>query len=267
MLSKAEFDAITDYLNALTNLDNTLGYPDTLGVACRTKLNGTAMERDRIVADRILDDMSDGVMTINLRGGSSPLTGLPQPSWGSPQKRRWDVPLASFFCWQKKMMSFNQTILDAIYESSTSHNRMVSRLPIMTVRLTLALTTTFLKADDGTDQHGGYCRVQRHHRTAGAAGSRSSDGRRAEKQAPELQAAYLKTEEGNQQLQSALKKVQIIRNTATAFTILLFLGIGLFVWNRKPATSSRSKVLHLLQPGAVSQRCRSPRNRSRPASA
>ena len=58
----------------------------------------------------------------------------------------------------------------------------------------------------------------------------------------ELQDAYLKTEQGNEQLQAALKKVQIIRNTATAFTIILFLGIGLFVWNRKPAgfVSSRS---------------------------
>lgn len=50
----------------------------------------------------------------------------------------------------------------------------------------------------------------------------------------QLQDAYLKTEQSNEQLQAALKKVQVIRNTATAFSFILFLAIGLFVWNHKP---------------------------------
>ncbi len=50
-------------------------------------------------------------------------------------------------------------------------------------------------------------------------------------QRQEMQEAYLKIEESNQDLDAALKKVQVVRNFATIFTIVLFLGLGLYVWN------------------------------------
>jgi len=55
-----------------------------------------------------------------------------------------------------------------------------------------------------------------------------------------LQEAYLKTEEGNKNLEAALKKVQVIRVAATVFAIVLFLAIGIVIWNRKlvPGTAT-----------------------------
>jgi multidrug efflux pump subunit AcrA (membrane-fusion protein) len=56
----------------------------------------------------------------------------------------------------------------------------------------------------------------------------------------ELQEAFLATEATKNNLQAALKKVKVIRITATAFTILLFLVVGLFLWNKKPLSGKRS---------------------------
>jgi multidrug efflux pump subunit AcrA (membrane-fusion protein) len=40
-------------------------------------------------------------------------------------------------------------------------------------------------------------------------------------------------EEGNRELEAALKKVQVIRVAATVFAIVLFLAIGIVTWNKK----------------------------------
>jgi HlyD family secretion protein len=194
------------------------------------------MEQQTIIADRILEDMSDGVMTIDLSGQITTFNASAARILGITQEDALAKSFGEVFLLAEANDDFNQTILDAIYESSTSHNRIVP-FTYNDKRTTLALTTTFLKAEGGTGQRMGVIAVFSDITELQAlqeAEARLADELKTKHH--ELQAAYLKTEEGNQQLQSALKKVQIIRNTATAFTIILFLGIGLFVWNRKPAT-------------------------------
>ncbi len=210
------------------------------------------MERDRIVADRILDDMSDGVMTINREGRIITFNRAAAAILGINGEEALGRSFAELFLLAEDNDDFNQTILDAIYESSASHNRMVS-FTNQGGRLSLALTTTFLKADDGSGENIGVITVFSD--ITELQQLQEAETRMAEElksKHRELQAAYLKTEQGNEQLQSALKKVQIIRNTATAFTILLFLGIGLFVWNRTPGGfKSPAAVTSATKPGAA----------------
>lgn len=196
------------------------------------------MEQQTIIADRILEDMSDGVMTVNLEGRITTFNSTAARILGIAREEALERSFGELFLLAEENDDFNQTILDAVYESSTSHNRIVSYSNNGTTS-TLSLTTTFLKAEDGTDRKVGVIAVFSDITELQAL--QETEIRLAaelQQKHRELQNAYLKTEEGNQQLQAALKKVQIIRNTATIFTIVLFLGIGLFVWNRKPRISN-----------------------------
>lgn len=192
------------------------------------------MERDRIVADRILDDMSDGVMTINREGRIITFNRAAAGILGITRDEALDSSFAELFLLKEENDEFNQTILDAVYEASASHNRVVPFTSRGTT-ITLALTTSFLKGSDGDGDQQGVIAVFNDITELQAlqqAEVRLTDELKSKHR--ELQQAYLKTEESNQQLQTALKKVQVIRIAATAFSILLFLGIGLYVWNRSP---------------------------------
>lgn len=198
------------------------------------------MERDIIISGRILDDMTDGVVAIDLSGRIITFNPAAARILGISEAEALAHAFGEVFLLAEENDDFNQTILDAIYESATSHNRVV---PFTNngKRTMLALTTTFLKTEDGTDQKMGVIAVFSDITELQAL--QEAEQRLAQElktKHRELQDAYLKTEQGNQQLQAALKKVQIIRITATAFTIVLFLGIGLFVWNRKPAAINSS---------------------------
>lgn len=192
------------------------------------------MERDRIVADRILDDMSDGVMTINREGRIITFNRAAADILGISREEALDSSFAELFLLAEENDEFNQTILDAVYEASASHNRVVP-FTSRGVTITLALTTSFLKGSDGDGEQQGVIAVFNditELQTLQQAEVRLTDELKNKHR--ELQQAYLKTEESNQQLQTALKKVQVIRIAATAFSILLFLGIGLYVWSRSP---------------------------------
>ncbi len=193
------------------------------------------MERDTIISGRILDDMTDGVIAIDLTGRIITFNPAAAEILGVSQEEALGSTFGELFLLAEENDEFNQTLLDAIYESTTSHNRIVP-FTCNGKQSTLALTTTFLKAEDGTNARMGVIAVFSNItelQTLQEAEVKLVEELKIKHH--ELQAAYLKTEEGNQQLQTALKKVQVIRITATAFTILLFLGIGLFVWNRKPS--------------------------------
>lgn len=212
----------------------------------------SAMERDSIISSRILDDMRDGVVAVDLSGQIITFNLAAAKILGIRPEDALARSFSDVFLLAEENDDFTQTILDAIYETSTSHNRIV---PFKNngKYSTLALTTTFLKAADGTGRRMGVIAVFNDITELQAL--QKAEERLAEElkaKHGELQEAYLKTEQGNQQLQAALKKVQVIRITATAFTILLFLGIGLFVWNRKPVTFTPSSTSSKTVPaGAV----------------
>ncbi len=193
------------------------------------------MKQHNIIAERILNDMTDGVITVDMQGKIITLNAAAERILGIRAEEVDSHGFGEIFLEMDGADEFCQAILDAVYESSVSHNRIV---PFCNngQQMALVLTTTFLKT---TDADGGKLGV------IGVFSDISelqklqeAEARHAEElkiKHRELQDAYLKTEQGNQQLQAALKKVQVIRITATAFTIILFLGIGLYVWNRKPA--------------------------------
>ena len=197
------------------------------------------MKRDILIADRILEDMTDGVMTIAPDGRIITYNPAAAAILGISRDAALTGTFGELFLLAEENDVFNQTILDAIYEATVSHNRIVpyhggGR------HLTLSLTTTFLTAGDGSNENAGIIAVfnditelqalqEAEQRLSGELQSKHR----------ELQDAYLKAEESNRTLQAALKKVQVIRIAATAFTILLFVGIGLISWKKVPRSAGR----------------------------
>jgi RND family efflux transporter MFP subunit len=196
--------------------------------------------------------MTDGVMTVDLEGRITTFNVAATQILGIRSDEAASRRFGEVFLEIEGADEFSQAILDAVYESSTSHNRNVPYSNNGKSSI-LALTTTFLKADDGTGQKIGVIAVFSditELQKLQKAGVRNAEELKVKHR--ELQDAYMKTEQGNQQLQAALKKVQVIRITATAFTILLFLGIGLFVWRQKSATfTSSSSSSKPAQAGAI----------------
>lgn len=198
------------------------------------------MEQQTLIATRILDDMSDGVMTLSLEGRIITFNPAAAKILGISREEALEKTFAELFLLAEENDAFNQTILDAVYESSTSHNQVVT-FSSGDSRKTLALTTTFLQEGDNGQRMGVIAVFNDITELQELQQAEARLTEELKSKHRELQEAYLKTEEGNQHLQAALKKVQVIRIAATAFTIILFLGIGLFVWNRKPSISSSAR--------------------------
>ncbi len=200
------------------------------------------MKQDNIIAERILNDMTDGVITVDMQGQIITFNAAAERILGIRAGEADSHGFGEVFLELEGADEFCQAILDAVYESSVSHNRIV---PFSNngQQITLVLTTTFLKTPEDDGKIGviavfsDISELQK----LQEAEARHADELKLKHR--ELQDAYLKTEQGNQQLQAALKKVQVIRITATAFTIILFLGIGLYVWNRKPAAFTQRPTL------------------------
>lgn len=192
------------------------------------------MEQETVISKNILENMSDGVMTIDLTGqiitfnpAAANILGL---SRGDVMGRKF----AQVFFEHEGNDNFNQAILDAIYESSVSHNRTVDFNTGRKV-ISLSLTTSFLQSSDGGEvKKIGVIAVFSD--VTEVKKLRDAETRLTEQikvSHKELQDAYLKMEEGNKNLEVALKKVQMVRVAATVFAIVLFLAIGLFTWNKK----------------------------------
>jgi PAS domain S-box-containing protein len=190
-----------------------------------------------LIAARVLDDMADGVLAIDLSGQIILFNPAAARILGMAQDLALGQPFASLFIEEAANDDFNQLILDAVYESSTSHNRVVAFVKPQAA-ISLVLTTSFLKQDGAAGQRIGVIAVFSDITELQALQAEQTRMAQAlQTQHAQLQAAYLKTEEANTELQAAVKRIQVIRNTATALSLSLFLGVGVYLWNPRMPSS------------------------------
>jgi HlyD family secretion protein len=201
------------------------------------------MKHDELIYQNILANMSDGVMTIGLDGLIITFNDAAEKIL---QMKTEDVigrPFGELFLVREGNDDFNQIILNAVYESETIHNGRVDFYTDDQV-MTLNVTTSFLKADQNGRKEKAAVIVVFSDMTE-MERMRSAEIKLTEQikeKHKELQDSYLKLEDSNTHLETALKKVQIIRIAATAFVILLFLAIGIFTWIRTSATADRTEA-------------------------
>ncbi len=191
------------------------------------------MSQDQMIYRNILENMSDGVMTIGLDGR---IITLNEAAEEILQLRQADVlgrPFGEIFLTMEGNDSFNQAILNAVYDSAMTHNATVDYHNGQR-HLTLSVTTSFLKAPAGTEgehkKEAVIVVISDRTEVEELRESEKSLSEEIKAKHKELQNSYVELEDANASLHSALKKVQTIRIAATAFVIVLFLAIGIISW-------------------------------------
>lgn len=199
-----------------------------------------------IIFRNVLESMGDGVMTIGLDGKILTFNQAAEDILGLNHQDVIEKSFGEIFLVREENDPFNQTILNAIYDADTIHNKIVPWHRGETV-MSLEVTTSFLSTqEDGAKKNVAVVVVF----TDKTEVERLQESeqrltRELKEKHNELQKSYLEMEETNDSLKAALRKVQIIRVVATIFVIILFLSIGLFTWKQthfstgKAATDSK----------------------------
>lgn len=107
--------------------------------------NRSNMERDNYIFAGILENMTDGVITIDLSGRILTFNPAASAILSIEQEKALNHTFGELFLLDEENDDFTQTVLDAIYESSISHNRIVPYISKGKQSM-LSLTTSFLRA-------------------------------------------------------------------------------------------------------------------------
>ena len=105
---------------------------------------------DDIISRNILENMSDGVMTIGLDGQILTFNAAAESILGLKASEVLHKSFAELFLVREENDAFNQAILNAIYDTDTVRNRIIHWHRGDEV-LTLEMTTSFLPvAEEGS---------------------------------------------------------------------------------------------------------------------
>jgi len=194
-----------------------------------------------IIFRNILESMGDGVMTIGLDGKILTFNQAAEDILGLNHEDVIEKSFGEIFLVREENDPFNQTILNAIYDTDIIHNKIVPWHQGEKV-LSLEVTTSFLSTqEDGAKKN--VAAVVVFTDKTEVERLQESEQRLTEElkeKHNELQKSYLEMEETNDSLKAALRKVQIIRVVATVFVIILFLSIGLFTWKQTHLSAGKA---------------------------
>ena len=189
------------------------------------------MQQESPVHENILDNMSDGVLTVDLEGRVMTFNPAASQLLGLARAEVLGRPLAEALLSQEGLDAFNQAILDTVYRAEIGRRKKVEA-QIDGVRRCLELHTSYLRSQAG-EEDGDlgvivlFADITEVERLQEAEQHLSQA---LETQHAELQGAYRDLEDSNQMLASALWQGRRTRMAATAFIIILFLAVGLIVW-------------------------------------
>jgi len=197
----------------------------------------------------VLQNMSDGVMTLEMGGNIIMFNPAAAEILGLKAEDVLGKKFAEIFLMQVEGNDeFNQNILDAIYESAMVQNSIVAFSRPDGKSVFLSVTSSYLKKESpGGMENQGVIVVFRDITEI----KKLQDAEKKLNQ--ELRDAYLTVEESNNELQTALKKVQVVRAAATGFVIVLFLGLGMYLWNRKPIDAASLQTPRSVSPARAGE--------------
>ena len=196
-------------------------------------------DQDAPTYKNILDNMGDGVMTVDRDGR---VTTLNPAACRLLEIERDGVLGRAFgevFLAAKGLDDFSQAVLDAVYNEATALRRVVE-VKIGETTRTLTLVTSYLQEARGDEvRRLGVIAVFSD--ITEVKELRESELRLAEalkKQHADLQDSYRQVEENNAALALALKQVRVARITATVFVVVLFAAAGVYSWNADVLSST-----------------------------
>lgn len=102
------------------------------------------MEQESVIYKNILENMSDGVMTVDLKSSIITFNQAAEAILEIKKEDSLSKNFGELFLVYAENNDFNQTIFDAIYESSITHRRVVNYRTGDKIKI-LSVTTSFLK--------------------------------------------------------------------------------------------------------------------------
>ncbi|PKN34413.1 MAG: hypothetical protein CVU61_07830 [Deltaproteobacteria bacterium HGW-Deltaproteobacteria-19] len=202
------------------------------------------MSQDPIIYRNILENMTDGVMTVSLDGRIMTFNEAAERILGLRAEDVLGRSLGEVFLGREGSDAFNQAILDAVYSEAVTQNGIV----LYTAgekHIVLSVTTSFLRSDETGQKKKAAVIAVFSDRTEVETLRETEQSLTEEIKAKhkELQTSYSELEDSNTSLKAALRKVQMIRIAATALVILLFLSIGILTWIKgTPGRSGQSST-------------------------
>lgn len=193
----------------------------------------------------ILNSLVDGAIVIDQDGTLLVVNPAVERLLGIEASAAIGQSFASVFVADEALDELVQALLDAAYQAETSYNRLLHLQRPGVEPRTLALTTSLLH-DDAGERLGAVALL--HDITEREALRAREQGLNAELSEAHqaLSGAYRDLETRNAELGALTKRIALVRNLATGFVLLLFVGIGGYVWNQGgdlgPATLSSASV-------------------------
>lgn len=185
------------------------------------------MAREIAFYKNIVKNMQEGVMTLDGSGSVTMYNRAAEAIFGIPAQEVVDRPFGSYFMMELEGNDqFNQAILDAVYDKAMGRASEVRfTRPDKAVRF-LTMATSYLTPDgDAPKEEAGVIVV--FNDVTDTVAAREKEKALNQK----LRKAFTETAETNRRLESALKKVQVIRLLVTFLVIACFAGAGYHVWN------------------------------------
>lgn len=210
------------------------------------------MKQESLTYQSILANMSDGVMTVNVKGKIITFNEAAEQILGVKSEEVLNKPFAEHFLLQEGFDAFNQTILDAVYESETIHNQIVT-IEKDDETIKLEITTSFIQS--GTEEGKKKIAVIAVFNNITELEKLREKERQLTEELKskhrELQDAFVEIESKNSSLSSAIKKGKVVRIFTVIFVLILMFGGGYYTWSQKKI--SFANILKKKQPAEKKQ--------------
>lgn len=189
-------------------------------------------DRDSDFHRNILEDLSDGVITVGLDGRIQDFNPAASRMFGLDLHGVLGKTLTEAFITLEGFDEFTEAILDSMVNPAEPRRKVVSVQTAEGPRsLTLSVSRLTASDKDGEIKTTGMIAVLSD--ITEVRELREAEIRMAQeiqKQNTDLQQAYREIEENRNELSWALKRVQVTRTVTTALVLALFLAIGVWNW-------------------------------------
>ncbi len=186
----------------------------------------------------IIENMQEGVMTLDLKGKVTMFNDTAALILGMPQEDVLDQSFGMVFMMEMEDNDeFNQVILDAVYESALGKKETVEFKRPDNTLVHLSLSTSYIKSDQDQAQEQDRSGVIVVFNDITKIVKFQESERQLNQQ---LQEAVLESEETNKTLSSALKKVKVIQISILVMVLLAGIGGGGYLWHMGSLSDSFS---------------------------
>lgn len=200
----------------------------------------------------VLDNMAEGVMTVGPDGRVRTFNASAARLLGVQPEDVVGQLYAETLLRLEGLEEFNDAVMEAVYENAEGRREIVKvHSPGSEERL-YTLASSYMRVDGDVEGRvvGVICVFRDVTEVESLREARLRLAESLEEQNAELQRAYRETQTSNEELQSALKKVQVARVAATVLVIALFSTVGIFVWRSGAAAveAPAGVVEHVAEP-------------------